>query len=82
MLWTITPMLLGFSLTYKKHLTLSINILLDKLNYYGIRGTANDWFRSYLTKKTRYVTINGFNTDEVTMHIGVPQRSVLGPLLF
>ena len=62
--------------------TLSHNILLDKLNHYGIRNIANDWFRSYLSKRTQFVSINGFNSDYKTAKYGVPQGSLLGPLLF
>ena len=57
-------------------------ILLSKLEHYGIRGTANDWFKSYLTNRRQYVSINGFNSTEEIMRFGVPQGSVLGPLLF
>ena len=62
--------------------TVDHKILLEKLFYYGIRGTANQWFKSYLENRWQFVTINGYNSDEVIMNIGVPQGSVLGPLLF
>ena len=58
------------------------NILLSKLYHYGIRGKANDWLRSYLTNRKQLVSINGFNSKELSMEFGVPQGSVLGPLLF
>ena len=62
--------------------TVDHEILLRKLQYYGIRGTANDWFQSYLINRKQYVTINGYDSKIVNMHYGVPQGSVLGPLLF
>ena len=57
-------------------------ILLKKLEHYGIRGTINSWFNSYLTDRKQYVSINGFNSKTVVTKFGVPQGSVLGPLLF
>ena len=62
--------------------TVDHNILLSKLNYYGIRGIANDWFKSYLSNRSQFVSINGFNSDHQNIECGVPQGSVLGPLLF
>ena len=62
--------------------TVDHTILLNKLNYYGIRGLANNWFKSYLSNRKQYVSINGFESDVAIMKYGVPQGSVLGPLLF
>ena len=42
--------------------TVDHNILLDKLNYYGARGTTNSWFRSYLCNRKQFVSINGFKS--------------------
>ena len=61
--------------------TVDHGILLSKLNHYGIRGKANDWFKSYLTNRKQFVSINGFNSNELLIKIDVPQGSVLGPLL-
>ena len=57
-------------------------ILLAKLNHYGIRGVSNDWFKSYLSNRSQYVSINGYESGLVALNCGVPQGSVLGPLLF
>ena len=62
--------------------TVDHQILLKKLEYYGIRGLANNWFRSYLTNRQQFVSINYFNSVKRSMNYGVPQGSVLGPLLF
>ena len=57
-------------------------ILLDKLWHYGIRGLAHQWFNSYLTKRKQLVYINKIHSNIQTVEYGVPQRSILGPLLF
>ena len=62
--------------------TVNHNILLKKLYYYGIRGIANDWLSSYLSNRLQYVSILGHDSKTKIVNHGVPQGSVLGPLLF
>ena len=62
--------------------TLNHEILLKKLQYYGINGTALHWFSSYLINRKQYVELNNTSSTISTLNIGVPQGSILGPLLF
>ena len=58
------------------------DILLKKLHNYGIRGIAHDWIKSYLANREQYVHIRGKNSTKRKLEYGVPQGSILGPLLF
>ena len=62
--------------------TVDHSILLHKLHHYGIRGVINNWFRSYLTDRIHTTQIGGNISSKHTVNLGVPQGSVLGPLLF
>ena len=62
--------------------TLNHNILLKKLQYYGVNGGALEWFKSYLHNRTQFVEIDGIKSETKLIKTGVPQGSILGPLLF
>ena len=62
--------------------TVDHEILLKKLNRYGIRGIPNVWLKSYLSCCSQYVSVSGFDSTIKLIKYGIPQRSVLGPLLF
>ena len=62
--------------------TVNHNILIAKLNRYEIRGITLDWLQSYLTNQKQQTSINNTLSNETVISYGVPQGSVLGPLLF
>ena len=75
--------IVGVFLDLKKAFdTVDHTILLKKLHAYAIRDNHLDWFKSYLTNRTQYVTYNNARSDIKTITHGVPQGSILGPLLF
>ena len=57
-------------------------ILIKKLEHYGNRGIYNDWLKSYLNDRKQFVTLSDAKSTQETVTRGVPQGSVLGPLLF
>ena len=59
--------------------TVNHSIRLQKMEHYVIRGTALNWFTSYLSERQQHVSVNGNTSDQLEISCGVPQGSVLGP---
>ena len=62
--------------------TFDHNILLEKIQHYGIRGIAHQWFKSYLENRKQFVSVKGANSELGSVNYGMPRRSVLELLLF
>ena len=62
--------------------TVNHTILLKKLEHYGVRGHALKWFSSYLINRKQFLRVNNTDSPVKEISYGVPQGSVLGPLLF
>ena len=60
--------------------TVDHQILLAKLNHYGIHGVSNDWFKSYVSNHIQYLSINWYESGLAVINCGAPQGSVLGLL--
>ena len=76
-------MMIGVFLDLKKAFdTVNHSMLIRKMFAYGIRGPILKWFESYLADRSQYVTYDGINSDTSFLKCGVPQGSILGPLLF
>ena len=72
MIWTLS----------KAFDTICHTILFSKLDLYGIRGNALEWITNYFTNRNQYMEYNGVKSNKGDINIGVPQLSILGPLLF
>ena len=72
-------LLLNFSKAFD---TVPHKRLLSKLSYYGINGPLLEWISDWLTQRTQKVVLNGEASNEVKVISGVPQDTVLGPLMF
>ena len=65
-----------------RYLKIEVTIGIWFYSHYGVRGIALDWFNSYLKNRKQFVCFNGIHSANMEIQCGVPQGSVLGPLLF
>ena len=74
---------LGVFMDFQKAFdTVNFTLLLKKLHHYGFRGLCHDWFKSYLTNRMQFTHVNGSTSETKAISCGIPQGTVLGPLLF
>ena len=74
---------LGISIDLTKAFdTCDVNILLSKFEHYGFRWTSNLWFKNYLNGRKQFTSIRGVDSSLKEISCGVPQGSILGPILF
>ena len=72
----------GFVNLQKAFDTVDHQILLAKLDHYGILGVSSDWIKSYLSNLNQFISINRYDTGLAAIKCDIPQGSVIGPLLF
>ena len=72
-------MILDFSKAFD---TVPHDSLLNKMKCYGADGNINNWLRDFLTNRTMQVVVDGESSEPASVDSGVPQGTVLGPLLF
>ena len=72
----------NIKINYMTYISLDHDILMAKLQYYGIHGTPLELVKSYLTNRRQYKEIEDTKSKMLDISTGVPQGSILGPLLF